>query len=129
MPRLETVNLLEAILLPLNCMRGLQDGKAIEIKLEEVGREVCPWVITDKQWLQENILCLLSNATKFSTGGTVTIAARLGGCIRHVSCGSADCIRVEVEDTGIGISKDSMATLFAPFKQAQRLTGGTGLGE
>ena len=34
----------------------------------------------------------------------------------------------EVTDTGIGISDDKIKTLFAPFQQAQRFAGGTGLG-
>ena len=34
----------------------------------------------------------------------------------------------EVVDTGIGISDDKIKTLFAPFQQAQRFAGGTGLG-
>eukprot|EP01031_Cornospumella_fuschlensis_P037741 gene37741-45850_t len=37
-------------------------------------------------------------------------------------------LRVEVEDHGIGLSEEMMQTLFSPFKQAQRLAGGTGLG-
>ena len=37
-------------------------------------------------------------------------------------------IRVDILDNGIGISKEERATLFQPFKQAQRLAGGTGLG-
>eukprot|EP00981_Chlorochromonas_danica_P015112 scaffold10587_cov199-Ochromonas_danica.AAC.1 len=41
---------------------------------------------------------------------------------------STTMIRVEVEDTGIGMSQDAMQALFSPFKQAQRLAGGTGLG-
>ena len=35
---------------------------------------------------------------------------------------------IEVEDTGIGISEEKLKTLFAPFQQAQRFAGGTGLG-
>jgi hypothetical protein len=34
----------------------------------------------------------------------------------------------EVEDNGIGVPPELMDTLFRPFKQTQRLTGGTGLG-
>ena len=33
-----------------------------------------------------------------------------------------------VEDNGIGISEEKQQVLFQPFKQAQRLAGGTGLG-
>jgi CheY-like chemotaxis protein len=37
-------------------------------------------------------------------------------------------IRVEVEDSGIGIHEDERQQLFQPFKQIQKRTGGTGLG-
>lgn len=34
----------------------------------------------------------------------------------------------EIEDSGIGMTKEMMESLFSPFRQAQRLAGGTGLG-
>ena len=37
-------------------------------------------------------------------------------------------LKFEVQDTGIGLSEEAMKNLFNPFKQAQRLAGGTGLG-
>lgn len=37
-------------------------------------------------------------------------------------------LHFEVEDNGIGISPDMLGSLFRPFKQAQRMTGGAGLG-
>eukprot|EP01031_Cornospumella_fuschlensis_P027793 gene27793-33568_t len=37
-------------------------------------------------------------------------------------------LKVEVEDVGIGMSEQAMLELFSPFKQTQRLAGGTGLG-
>jgi hypothetical protein len=37
-------------------------------------------------------------------------------------------IRVSIEDTGIGLSVESRKVLFQPFKQVQRMAGGTGLG-
>jgi signal transduction histidine kinase len=41
---------------------------------------------------------------------------------------SSASVRVSIEDTGIGLSKETRDTLFQPFKQAQRMAGGTGLG-
>jgi CheY-like chemotaxis protein len=37
-------------------------------------------------------------------------------------------LRFEIEDAGIGMSDEAMASLFNAFKQTQRLAGGTGLG-
>mmetsp|Transcript_21833 Transcript_21833/g.21126 ORF Transcript_21833/g.21126 Transcript_21833/m.21126 type:complete len:277 (+) Transcript_21833:41-871(+) len=37
-------------------------------------------------------------------------------------------VLVTVEDSGIGICEDARKNLFQPFKQAQRMAGGTGLG-
>ena len=37
-------------------------------------------------------------------------------------------VQVSVHDQGIGLSKDDRENLFRPFKQAQRMAGGTGLG-
>jgi signal transduction histidine kinase/CheY-like chemotaxis protein len=77
-PRYETVDLLETLKLPLDCMKNIQER--IAIRLEPIAisnEEICSHVITDKQWLQENILCLLSNAVKYSNGGEVTISVYL----------------------------------------------------
>jgi CheY-like chemotaxis protein len=37
-------------------------------------------------------------------------------------------VLITVEDTGIGIAEEARKNLFQPFKQAQRMAGGTGLG-
>lgn len=71
-PCMETVNLIHALQLPLKIMRSLQ--KSINIKVTEVAPDIFSHIITDKQWLQENLLCLLSNAVKYSTEGTVEIS-------------------------------------------------------
>ena len=75
-PRYETIDLFETLQLPLNCMINIQNR--IEIKLKEIDMSaICSHIITDKQWLQENVLCLLSNAVKYSSEGTVTISVFL----------------------------------------------------
>ncbi len=65
---------------------------------------------------------LLSNAIKFTKLGCVRIrATRYNGNVR-----------IDVIDTGIGMSKEGLHRIFSPFSQADsdttRLYGGTGLG-
>ena len=73
------------------------------------------------------LLNLLANAVKFTADGHVAVhVARVGDRAgRHM-------IRIEVEDTGIGIAKDAQARIFESFTQADESTtrryGGTGLG-
>ena len=76
--------------------------------------------------LRQAVLNLLSNATKFTKHGRITLTAarepRRGG----------DWISIAVSDTGIGISRDNLGKLFQNFSQAETWTsskyGGTGLG-
>jgi len=74
-PRNETIDLMETLSLPLQCMKNIQERVSIE--LEPIDRNICSHIITDKQWLQENILCLLSNAVKYSNDGNVSISVCL----------------------------------------------------
>jgi signal transduction histidine kinase/CheY-like chemotaxis protein len=84
-PKLESADLKEMLELPLLCMTNIQNRISIELlpfQSEEGGNplkkeDICSHIITDRQWLQENILCLLSNAVKYSSKGTVTISVKL----------------------------------------------------
>eukprot|EP00981_Chlorochromonas_danica_P000299 scaffold77_cov243-Ochromonas_danica.AAC.1 len=131
-PKFETIDLMDTLSLPLNCMKDIQ--QRVSIVLQPINKEICSCIITDKQWLQENVLCLLSNAVKYSNEGEVTISVDVVQRENYLGRGSkvitprSRYLRVEVEDHGIGLSEDAMSTLFSPFKQAQRLAGGTGLG-
>ncbi len=77
-PKLETIDLADTIALPINCMKNIQNK--VTVKLNELGKNICSHIITDKQWLQENILCLLSNAVKYSSHGEVSISVSLSKC-------------------------------------------------
>lgn len=137
--------LAEALELPHNCMKDMQESQT-KIERAVISKDICSHVITDKQWLQENVLCLLSNASKYSSHGVVTVTVSLSTIndilepcnsprpfdksIDQESNGDKDnrLILIEVEDNGIGIAPEIRGKLFNPFKQAQRLAGGTGLG-
>jgi signal transduction histidine kinase/DNA-binding response OmpR family regulator len=69
---------------------------------------------------------LLSNASKFTEKGTVTLKTER----RHLPSG--EWISFKVSDTGIGMNEEQMDRLFKEFSQADASTtrkyGGTGLG-
>ncbi|MEO1134982.1 MAG: ATP-binding protein [Pseudomonadota bacterium] len=68
---------------------------------------------------------LVSNAIKFTDEGAVHV--RIG-----IDPEDASCAKIEVKDSGIGMSDDQIARIFDPFTQADVTTtrkyGGTGLG-
>lgn len=86
-----------------------------------------PLVKGDPTRLRQVIANLLSNAAKFTPDGRIELRislANVGELFRRW--------RFTVEDTGIGIDRDMIGALFAPFVQADASTtrkyGGTGLG-
>jgi two-component system, NtrC family, sensor kinase len=82
-------------------------------------------ITVDPMRLRQILLNLLSNACKFTKQGEVKLRAR------RVANGG-DWIELAVCDTGIGMTPEQQAKLFAEFTQADSLTarhfGGTGLG-
>ena len=81
----------------------------------------------DPTRLSQILLNYLSNAVKFTRSGEITVRLAL-----EEAEGDAVQLRLEVSDTGIGISEAQQAQLFQRFQQADpsstREYGGTGLG-
>jgi signal transduction histidine kinase len=77
----------------------------------------------DRTRLRQVLLNLLSNAIKYNRrGGQVALRAW-----RHADGGTT----LEVEDTGVGLSRDEVAQLFQPFNRLSHAHGpieGTGIG-
>lgn len=81
----------------------------------------------DAKRIEQILLNLLSNATKFTAAGEVSLDIKLvAGESRQYH------LAFTVKDTGIGISEDQIKRLFEPFAQEDasinRRFGGTGLG-
>ncbi|CAN5875924.1 hypothetical protein BH20GEM1_BH20GEM1_04600 [soil metagenome] len=95
-------------------------------RLEASGLEDLGSMRSDVTRIRQVLLNLLSNACKFTQGGTVRLAVA-----REVD-GDGDWLRFVVSDDGIGMSPDQLERLFQAFTQASASTssrfGGTGLG-
>ena len=80
------------------------------------------YLVTDKQRLRQILYNLLSNAVKFTDHGQVELRIDTAG----------PRVMFAVRDTGIGISRDNLSSIFSAFQQADGTTsrrfGGTGLG-
>ena len=96
-------------------------------KNENVIEVICPADIgsfrSDQTKIKQCLLNLLSNASKFTSKGKLTLAvAREGG----------SRVRFSVSDTGLGMTPEQLGRLFQAFSQADASTtkrfGGTGLG-
>ncbi len=86
-------------------------------------------LVTDRQRLRQVLHNLLSNAVKFTLHGRVELRI---GVAPGQSAGADPILTFSVTDTGIGISDDSLKTIFEAFQQGDGTTsrryGGTGLG-
>ena len=81
-----------------------------------------PTILSDRVKLKQILLNLLSNAMKFTTRGGVSVVVR-----QH-----AMGVRIDVNDTGIGIRPEHLSVIWEDFRQVDqsrtREFGGTGLG-
>ena len=80
---------------------------------------------TDPGKFKQILINLLGNAIKFTEHGSIRVRAAVDQSTRRP-------VRVDVVDTGIGISRDQQRVIFEPFTQGDdkktRKYGGTGLG-
>ena len=91
-----------------------------------IDAELPDTIVGDPVRLRQILFNLVGNAIKFTREGGVTVRAR------RVDRSGLPHLRLEVEDTGIGMTAEQVEKLFQPFTQAESSTsrrfGGTGLG-
>jgi PAS domain S-box-containing protein len=118
---------------PLACIEETMElfaSRAAEKGVELIGSidsSVPAVLVGDVARLRQVLANLIGNAVKFTASGEIWISASaqpIGE--RRVE------FRIQVKDSGIGISKEGLGRLFQPFSQADlsvtRKFGGTGLG-
>ncbi|SPJ32886.1 PAS domain-containing hybrid sensor histidine kinase/response regulator [Kushneria phyllosphaerae] len=107
-------------------LSGNQGDKSVEVLFDLDPQLPCT-LIGDSQRLQQVLINLAGNALKFTHTGQVIVRVK-----KLQRRGEALQVRIEVTDTGIGISPDQLTRIFDSFTQAEASTtrrfGGTGLG-
>lgn len=102
-------------------------GKNVKI-IGDVEESIPEQLVGDPYRLTQMLNNLVSNAVKFTEKGTVTISSEF---VENIGDDQA-LIEFKVSDTGIGIPKDKLNSIFDSFTQAYtdttRKFGGTGLG-
>ncbi|NCC72761.1 MAG: tetratricopeptide repeat protein [Sphingobacteriia bacterium] len=82
--------------------------------------------------LRQIIVNLVSNALKFTQQGFIRVSVMQDDTDPKIFASSMMNLKIDVEDTGIGIKPEDQSTIFESFVQAkhnnQKVYGGTGLG-
>ncbi len=102
--------------------------KDIVLKLD-LDKRTPERLMGDPMRLRQVLINLIGNSIKFTDDGSITVRTEMqGGKVKD----DRSTIQFSVSDTGIGIPKDKLGTIFESFTQADssitRKYGGTGLG-
>jgi two-component system sensor histidine kinase EvgS len=124
----ERVNLKDVIESVVRVFDGLARQKTLSLLLEFKPEDDDHDVLIDPLRFKQVLSNLISNAIKFTERGQVKIRVDL----RETELPQQVEMRLVVEDTGIGISRDDQLRLFEPFAQADNsghlARSGAGLG-
>ncbi len=121
----EEVHLAEMVTSVLSTAKGLVKEKSIHL-ISNIPADM-PTVRGDTMRVRQVLLNLISNASKFTDEGSITVEA----LVQSGPNGKPEAL-INVIDTGPGISQEGQEKLFKAFSQvdgsATRKSGGSGLG-
>jgi len=110
----------------VNSLKSLAQPKGLPIELQ-IPDSVPDCLRGDQTRFKQILLNLLGNAVKFTETGSITVSVRL-----QEQRNDQLVLEIDVKDTGIGISPQTLDMIFEPFTQAEtsltKKYGGTGLG-
>jgi signal transduction histidine kinase len=118
---LKTINVQDIVESVLTIVSPAALKGGVELRFTPPASEL--WVNADERALRQIAINLVANAVKFTPqGGSVTVEVNP----------SDTCVQIAITDTGIGIAKEHIPTVFELFRQVDssinRRHEGTGLG-
>lgn len=109
----------------VSLIRPRVSSKGVDLRIELL-TPIPDRAISDPTRLRQILLNLVGNAVKFTEVGYIAVR------VQELASETGSTLRVDVEDTGTGMTLEQSAPLFRPFTQADasvtRKHGGTGLG-
>ena len=108
----------------VEAFRVAATNKKVDIR-DSIGE--MPVVLIDHMRLRHVVFSLMSNAVKFTEKGFIELKAKF----EANETGTAGILRIEVEDTGSGISAEDQKHIDSPYEQTDNKiarNGGTGFG-
>ena len=118
--KVRSFDLLELVFKNIENIRKLAEERGVVIE-RDIENDI-PLVFADQDKTTQIIINLLSNAIKYNRkGGKVKVAARKDDGF----------VRIDIEDTGSGISESDLPHMFEKFYRAEKTSSeapGTGLG-
>jgi signal transduction histidine kinase len=118
------VDLINLLHIVIDTMRPILDKNNNKLILEPHAKKV--FVRADEIRLKQALFNLLSNASKFTENGSISIVTS------SVKQDKQEYLHIAISDTGIGMTPEQVGKLFKPFSQASSEIsikyGGTGLG-
>ncbi|MBN2611829.1 MAG: response regulator [Bacteroidales bacterium] len=116
----------EEVKISLDLFRPIIEDKEVELTVD-IDPEVPDNVIGDPFRLRQVLSNLVSNAVKFTHEGKIAVSVHL-----EEEYNGNITLRFTIEDTGVGIPKQKLESIFNSFAQAEESTsrkyGGSGLG-
>ena len=108
------------------------ERKHIRLHFDSTGLSGETLVIADKEKVSRVVFNLLSNALKYTpSGGDIFVSLKDAAPTDVAPLGFSDAsqfLRIDVRDTGKGISKEEADKVFERFFQAKGAASGTGIG-
>jgi len=119
-------DLREAVMRLISTFQLRAEEKGIELTVRSDIDTDC-WIYSDRQWINQIMINLISNAIKFTHEGHVVVT------VSRIAIGQDKYqYSFEVQDSGIGIGEGELENIFTAFRQANSRVrkdfGGTGLG-
>jgi CheY-like chemotaxis protein/signal transduction histidine kinase len=110
--KMEPASITDSMQWAVTCLNSSQPNVSIEMLPLPAG--ICDYIVTDRHWLMENVLCYLSNAVKYSAGGHVTVSASLV---------DGDGSSVASTSSPIGVDHNKVIGEYSPIPSSARSSG------